>query len=301
MENAWAYLNGTWIPSAELHIGIDDVGFLLGTTVTERLRTFRGQVFRLEYHLKRLRRSLEIVGLDVEAITKQIASAVPEFVARNRAHLAEDDDWSITAFATPGVSGAGRPTVCVHGFPLLFQQWANKYDAGLPVVISDIRQVPSECWPAELKCRSRMHFFLADRAAAARQPGARAVLLDQDGMVAEATTANVLVFRADEGLVSPRREHILAGVSLGVVEELAAQLSIPFVMRPLSVDELRTADEAMLASTSVCLLPIVACDGNKIGGGKPGPVFRQLLGAWSTLVGVDIAEQARRCAPRRKS
>jgi len=301
MEKTWAYSSGAWIPSGELRIGVDDVGFLLGATVTERLRTFRGQVFRLEEHLRRLRRSLEIVGLDADAIAAQIAVAVPEFVARNHALLAEDDDWSITAFVTPGVSGSGRPTVCVHGFPLLFQQWADKYEAGLPVVISDTRQVPAECWPPELKCRSRMHFYLADRAASAKQPGARAVLLDEDGLVAEATTANVLVFRAGEGLVSPPREHILAGVSLGVVAELAGKLALPFVMRPLSVDELRTADEAMLASTSVCLLPIVECDASKIGDGKPGPVFRQLLDAWSELVGVDVAEQARRCAPRRKS
>ena len=77
-------------------------------------------MFRLDEHLQRMRRSLEIVGLDVDAIAAQIAAAVPEFVARNRVLIAEDDDWSITAFVTPGVSGAGRPTVCVHGFPLLF-------------------------------------------------------------------------------------------------------------------------------------------------------------------------------------
>ena len=62
-----------------------------------------------------------------------------------------------------------------------------------------------------------------------------------------------------------------------------------------------SADEAMLASTSVCLLPVVQCDGSKIGDGRPGPIFRRLLGAWSKLVGVDVAEQARRCAARRKS
>jgi branched-chain amino acid aminotransferase len=301
MDQTLAYFNGDWIPSTSLHITVDDVGFLLGATVTERLRTFRHQVFRLEQHLSRLRHSLEIVGLDVESIARQIAGAVPEFVASNRGRIDDDDDWSITAFATPGVTGSGRPTVCVHGFPLLFQQWAEKYETGLPIVVSDIRQVPGECWPAELKCRSRMHYYLADRAAVAKRPGARAVLLDEDGLVAEATTANVLVYRADEGLVSPPREHILAGVSLGVVEELAAQLGIPFLMRPLTVDELRTADEAMLASTSVCLLPVVECDGNIIGDGKPGPVFRRLLAAWSELVGVDVADQARRCATRRRA
>jgi branched-subunit amino acid aminotransferase/4-amino-4-deoxychorismate lyase len=301
MDTTWAYFNGAWIPRTELRIAVDDIGFLLGAAVTERLRTFHGQVFRLDEHMRRLRRSLEIVGLDVAGIAGQVASAVPEFIERNRALIAEDDDWTVVAFATPGIAGAGRPTVCVHGFPLRFQQWAAKYETGLPVVISDIRQVPSECWLPELKCRSRMHFYLADRAAAAKQPGARAVLLDADGFVAEATTANVLVVRDGEGLVSPPREHILAGVSLGVVQELADEIGVPFVMRPLAVDELRSADEAMLASTSVCLLPVVQCDGNKIGHGRPGPIFRRLLGAWSKLVGVDVAEQARRCAARRKT
>jgi branched-subunit amino acid aminotransferase/4-amino-4-deoxychorismate lyase len=298
MQTSWAYLNGRWIPSAELSIAVDDAGFLLGATVTERLRTFRRRVFRLEEHLARLRHSLEIVGLDPPQITAEIREVVAEFIRRNRGLIAADDDWSILAFATPGVAGSGRPTVCVHGYPLPFQLWASRYETGTKVVISDVRQIPPECLPPELKCRSRMHFYLADRRAAARQPDARAILLDEDGYIAEATTANVLVYRAQEGLVSPPKEHILFGVSMGVVQELAATLKVPFVTRRLSVDEFRSADEAMLASTSSCLLPIVECDGQSIGDGKPGQVHKKLLAAWSELVAVDIAAQARQFASR---
>ena len=84
MSTVSAYFNGEWIPSSELRIPVDDLGFLLGATVTERLRTFRGQVFRLDEHLLRLRSSLEIVGLDSDAIADQVARAVPEFVRRNQ-------------------------------------------------------------------------------------------------------------------------------------------------------------------------------------------------------------------------
>jgi branched-subunit amino acid aminotransferase/4-amino-4-deoxychorismate lyase len=299
MQGFWAYLNGKWISDTELRIGIDDLGFLVGATVTERLRTFGGRVFRLDEHLQRLRHSLEIVGLDADAITRQVADAVPEFLARNGDRIEPDDDWSIVAFATPGVSGANHPTVCVHGYPLPFQNWATHFDRGLPVVISRVRQVPPNCWPAELKCRSRMHFYLADRDASRAQPGARAVLLDQDGYIAEATTANVIIYRRGEGLISPPADHILSGVSLGVVEQLAKELDISFIKRRLTVDEFRSADEALLTSTSICVQPIVACDGGAIGDGEPGPTYRQVLAAWSDLVCVDIAEQARRCATRR--
>lgn len=298
MPTLCAYSDGRWIDRADLRVAVDDIGFLLGATVAERLRTFNGRVFRLDEHMRRLHRSLEIIGLAADPLVDEVGRAIPEFVSRNNQFLAADDDWSIVAFVTPGVSGSNRPTVCVHGHPLPFHEWAPLFDTGLSVVVSSVRQVPPNCWPPELKCRSRMHYYLADREAAARQPGARAVLLDEDGYVAEASTANVLIYLHQEGIISPPREHILAGVSLGVVEELAAKLDVPFVVRPLTVDEFRTADEALLTSTSVCLLPIVACDGTPIGGGIQGPIFRRLLAAWSELVGIDVAAQARHFASR---
>src|SRR6187401_1628229 len=133
MNTVSAYFNGTWIPSSELSIGVDDAGFLLGATVTERLRTFRGQVFRLDEHVRRLRGSLEIIGLDSDKITNEIARVVPEFVRRNQALIDAEDDWSVVAFATPGVAGSRQSTVCVHGHPLPFKNWATQFETGLPV------------------------------------------------------------------------------------------------------------------------------------------------------------------------
>jgi len=296
MNTLLAYANGNWIPVSELSIAVDDVGFLLGATVTERLRTFRGQVFRLAEHLHRLQRSLKIVGLDAASIADELAAAIPEFVAKNANRIAAENDWTINAFVTPGSAGSGRPTVCVHGWPLKFHEWAAYYERGVPVVISDVRQVPDNCWPSDLKCRSRMHYYLADMHAKAQRPGARALLLDQEGYVAESTTANVLIFREHEGLSTPPDENVLVGISLGVVHELAGRLGIPFMRRRITIDELRTADEVMLTSTSICLLPVAECDGQPIGTGRPGPTCRNLLAAWEELVGVDIAAQAVHCA-----
>ena len=298
MDQITVYLNGSWIPNSELHVPVDDAGFLLGATVTERLRTFGHRVFRLDAHLERLRNSLNIIGLDSGAICDQVAAAVPEFLRRNQSLIKTGDDWAIVAFTTPGIAGSGRPTVCVHGFPLPFKSWAAQFEAGVSVVISPIRQIPASSLPPELKCRSRMHYYLADREAAARQPGSRAILLDEDGHIAEGTTANVVLYRNGEGLISPPHDNILLGVSLGVVQELAGKLGIPFISRPLTVDDFRAADEVLLASTSICILPIIECERSPIGTGKPGPVYRQLLSAWNELVGLDIAAQARQYATR---
>jgi branched-subunit amino acid aminotransferase/4-amino-4-deoxychorismate lyase len=246
-----------------------------------------------------MQRSLEIIGLDSAAIGEELAAAIPEFVAKNSDRIAADDDWTINAFVTPGVVGSGRPTICVHGWPLPFHEWAADYERGIAVVVSDVRQVPESCWPTELKCRSRMHYYLADQHAKAQRPGARAILLDQEGYVAESTTANVLVFSEHEGLSTPPDENVLVGISLGMVHELAGRLGIPFMRRRITVDELRTADEVLLTSTSICLLPVAECDGQPVGAGRPGLTFAKLLAAWGEQVGVDVAAQARRFASRK--
>ncbi len=294
-----AYFNGQWIPSADLRIPFTDLGFLQGVTVVERLRTFLHRPFRLEAHMQRLRRSLEIVGLDVEPIMDQLEMGIGQLLTRNSAMLRDGDDWSIVVLVTPGSSAAAsKPTLCVHGGPLPFTDWARFYREGVAVALTGIRQVPANCWPSALKCRSRMHYYLADQQATAIHPGARAILLDQKGHLAEASTANVVVYFKNRGLVTPRMENVLLGISLEVLLELADQLNIPWDRVDISPEEFAQADEAFLTSTSVCMLPIVKQNGRPLGSGVPGPIFHRLLEAWSNLVGLDVAGQAKRAGKR---
>ncbi len=294
MSQRTAYLCGDWIPEADLAIAPDDLGFTLGVTVTERLRTFDGKVFRKPQHLARLARSLEVIGLWAEALVAEFDAAIDQFLLRHRDLWLPGDDWAIVLFATPG-RGHG-PTTCVQGFPLHFADWAHQYDQGVSLRLSQHRQVPPNCWPAELKCRSRMHYYLADLEARKLDPTARALLLDQQGFIGEASTANVVAWLPGRGLVTPRYEKVLPGVSMAVVEELATAAGIPFSQQDMTPAEFLAADEVWLTSTSVCILPVTHCDGAPIGTGAPGPLFTQFLAAWSELVGVDIREQATRGA-----
>ncbi len=261
----------------------------MGVTLTERLRTFHGRIWCQAEHVARMKRSAEIVGIDVSTID-QIDAAITEYWERHASLRKKGDDWTIIAFATPGLGG--EPTCCVHGMPLPFQEWAHRFTEGVNLRTSDIRQTPTNCWPSGLKCRSRMHYYLADQQAQKQEPGARALLLDQEGFVGEATTANVVIYSEAEGIVSPKREKVLPGVTLAVLHGLADARGVPFTERDLTIEEFRSADEAWLSSTSVCLLPIVRCDGQPIGTGSPGPGYARMLGAWNETVGLDIAAQA---------
>lgn len=277
---------------------------MLGATVTEQLRTFRAVLFQLDKHLQRLWQSLDISGINPGYSRRELAEIATQVVAHNHPLGEPGGDLGVGIFVTPGVyPGFGevtepRPTVCVYSYPLPFARWAQKYRDGDAVTVSDVVQVPPESWPAELKCRSRMHYYLADRRAAAADPGSRAVLLDRDGHVCEASTANVLMYRNAEGLVSPPAERVLPGVSLNTVARLAAELGLPMRYRDIARRELATADELILTSTPFCLLPVVRCNGCAVGDGAPGAMYRRLLAAWSDLVGVDIQGQATQMAAR---
>ena len=304
METPLAYFNGALVPASSACLALTDTGFIQGTAVTEQLRTFGGRIFHLDEHLARLERSLRIVDVDPGISRRRFAEIAEELVDHNHRLIEPGDDLGVSIFVTPGLypgyspPGPCRPTVCLHTYPLQFRLWADKYRKGQALVVTRVRQVPAECWPPELKCRSRMHYYLADRQAATIEPGARALLLDMQGFVTEASTANLVIYRAEEGLVSPPKSKSLPGISMAQVFELAGRLQIDTSQRDLRPEDVAAADEAMLTSTPLCLLPVTRLNGQPIGDGAPGPVFHRLLSAWSDYVGVDIVAQAERFAGR---
>lgn len=303
MTEPLAYLGGQMIPASQAAVPVFDAGFVLGATVTEQLRTFRGEIFRLPEHLQRLERSLELVGIVTNESMADLADIAQRLVLNNSRLIDPADDVGLCIFITPGPYAAmaeGRtysPLVCLHTYPLPFQLWSSWYTTGGALSTTPVQQIPAECWSSQLKCRSRMHYFLADRSAAQADPGSRALLLDRDGNVMETSTANVVAVFGDR-LVSPPRTSVLPGISLQVIAELAGTLGLKFEEQLLTPDELAKADEVLLGSTPNCLLPVVRLNRGPIGAGKPGPIYRRLLSAWNEFVGLDIAEQARRFSNR---
>lgn len=296
--NPIALFNKDIVSQGQLHIELDDIGFVLGTTISERLRTFGGQLFQVDEHFARLALSLESIGITSEELLPRVQTAAVEIVAHNITLCPTGSDLGLVILITPGRAATNEPTVLVYSTALPFSEMRSWYSDGVSLQVSTHRQVPKNCWPSHLKCRSRMHYYLADQEARSKQSDARALLLDQYGNVAEASTANLLIYAKDTGLVSPRKENILSGISLSVLEDLAAQLDVNFQYSDFRVADVMEADEVILCSTSPSVWAVRECNGQVCGAGADGEMVRALQGKFSELVGIDIVAQASEFAER---
>jgi branched-chain amino acid aminotransferase len=322
-----AYLNGEFLLLTELRLPVWDYAVVQGATVTDMVRTFAGEPFRLEQHLERFAASRRALGIELPESDSRLAALVRELIARTYPLLPEGSDCGMLLFATPGPyrpyaasialggdppmpadalppPGDGpaplaappidaRPTLCIHPFPLAFAKHHYWYMNGAAAAVPQVRQVPAASLPPSIKYRSRLHWYLAEREARQIDPGAVALLLDEYGCLTETASGNLFIVR-DGQLLTPRVETTLPGISQAYVSELIRAAGMTVVRADLTPEYVLEAEEAFLTSTTYCIAPLTWLDGVPIANGRPGPMFRNLIARWSEAVGVDILAQAER-------
>jgi D-alanine transaminase len=106
--------------------------------------------------------------------------------------------------------------------------------------------------------------------------GAVETILMRDGNLMEASSSAVHVVIGGEIRTPPRSHQILPGTTRGVMEELAARAGIPYRSTPVSEAELRSAAEVWISSTTREVMAVTQLDGQPVGNGEPGPVWRRL-------------------------
>jgi branched-chain amino acid aminotransferase len=295
-----AYLNGELIPQTEAKLPVYDAGIVLGATVTEMIRTFAQQPYRLEDHVDRLYSSMRYARFHPSLTPDEMIAKAREVAQHNVALLPASKELGIILFVTAGAidayagsaatGGQMVPTICIHTFPLPLHLWAGGLAKGLHAVTPSNRHVPPQCIDPKMKYRSRMHYWIGEQEAKAVDPDAATLMLDLDGNVTEFSGGNILIVK-DGVIISPPPRNILRGISRQTVIEMAAEMGIPFIERDFQVHDVCNADEAFETTTPFCLMPVTKINNMPIGDGKPGPLCARLFERWSEIVGVDIVAQ----------
>jgi len=293
-----AYHNGRFLLQFDAQLPLHDAGLVIGATVTDLCRTFRHRLFRLPDHLQRFRQSCHLAQIPQRLTDEDLTRLADHLVEKNASLLGQDEDLALVLIATPGPigfylgqpggPGDGPPTLVLHTFALPFSRYARLFREGAHLVVPSIRQVPAVCVDPRLKQRSRLHWWLADREVQGTNPGASALLLDENEHITETAAANVLFVRGGE-ILSPPRGTILEGISLQVTREICDQLRIPFREQPLTVADALAADEIWLCSTPYGLACVRQFNEKSLS--WPGMLYLRLRQEWDNRVGLDIERQ----------
>jgi branched-chain amino acid aminotransferase len=106
-------------------------------------------------------------------------------------------------------------------------------------------------------------------------------MLNAQGMVAEASVANIFVVRGGVLLTPTATDGALEGITRDTVLDLAAALGIPAREQTLGRFDLFAAAEAFLTGSGAGIVPIRSLDGRPVGSVTPGPLYEKIRAAFA--------------------
>lgn len=277
------YINGELLDQADAKVSVFDHGLLYGDGVFEGMRSYGGNVFRLDAHLDRLWNSAKAIWLEIPISKEAMAAATIETLRAN-----DIDDGYIRLVVTRGAGTLGLdPNRCSDPQVIIIADHIQLYpeelyQKGLEIVtVSVARNHPAALSP-RIKSLNYLNNILA-KIEGLKAGCIEALMLNTRGEVAECTGDNIFLFRDGDLLTPPIDAGILEGITRDAVIELACDAGIAVREVPLTKHDVYIADECFLCGTAAEIVPVVKVDMREIGDGKPGPVTCQLREGFQAL------------------
>jgi branched-chain amino acid aminotransferase len=281
------YFDGKFVPEEEARVSVFDHGLLYGDGVFEGIRAYHGRVFKLKEHIDRLYESAQSIDLRIELSKEEMEKVVLDSLRAN--NLTEG---YIRLVVTRGKGDLGldprkcpRSMVfCIAASIRLYPQ--ELYSTGMDVVtVATRRNIPEAINP-RIKSLNYLNNIMA-RIEANLAGVPEAIMLNNEGYVAEATGDNIFIVKNGVLITPPSFVGILEGITRNTVMGLAAEQGIPVREQLFTRHDLYIADECFLTGTAAEVIPVVKIDGRQIGGGKPGPVTTDLIRSFRELTKID--------------
>jgi branched-chain amino acid aminotransferase len=281
------YMNGTLVDEADAKVSVFDHGLLYGDGIFEGIRLYKGCVFKLDEHLDRLEKSAKAILLEMPWSLDEIAEAVCETCRVNNLV-----DGYIRLIVTRGVGTLGLSHLsCKHPQIIIIADKITlypeeHYTKGLKIITSPTRRINPAALAPMVKSLNYLNNILAK--ADANQAGCReAIMLNDQGYVAECTGDNIFIRHKDKWFTPPTSAGALRGITRGAVLDLMDDLGYSCQESNLTRYDIWTADEMFLTGTAAELIPVVDVDSRRIGDGNPGEQTHQLLEAFHKVAATD--------------
>ncbi|MCK5717713.1 MAG: D-amino acid aminotransferase [Thiomargarita sp.] len=263
------YLNGEFLPLEEAHVSVLDRGFLFGDGVYEVIPVYSGHLFRAQEHLHRLDNSLKSIKLQNPLTRSQWIHILDDIVTHNHG-----GDQAIYLQVTRGSAKRDHnfpehivPTVFVMSDPIEVLPPSKGVRA--------ITTLDTRWQHCDIKSISLLSNILLRRQAI-ENGGVESILI-REGYAMEGAASNVFI--VDKGIVitPPKSTFILAGITRDLILEAMHASNISCCEANISESQLHAADEIWLTSSTREILPVITLDKHRVGTGKVGSVWAQVL------------------------
>ncbi|MEC4891791.1 MAG: aminotransferase class IV [Oscillatoria sp. PMC 1051.18] len=263
-------INGKFLNSNEATISIFDHGFLYGDGVFDTIAAVNEKIWWLDEHLDRLIEGCSSISLKHPWSKSELIELTKETF-----HRTEGRNGRIRITITRGVGEVPsysietcKPNLVIFVTPLDFPE-ESKYSKGLSLKSVNYSRVFPKV--------KNLNFLpsIIGYTDAKKAGFDDSVFVNFDGYVTEGTTWNIFLF-ADRKLIAPG-DSILVGVTRNKVIELCKSLGIDIEVRPVSLQELYSAQEVFATGTTKRILGVTKIDDFVIGKGSVGELTRKLL------------------------
>lgn len=286
------YVNGDFVKKSEAVISVYDSGFQHGDGVYEGIRAYGRKVYRLDEHIKRLYESCYTLGIDIGKTKDEMKEIVKELIRRNldagftdlhmRLQVTRGFKAQTGMHPTLNVTNASI-VICVDQKPPIF----NK--EGITLVTTWLKRYSPSYMDPKIHCCNQLNQIMA-ACEAIRQGADEAIMLDQNGYVAETNSTNLQMIK-DGVLILPTLDSQLPGITRKTMIQIAKDMGMEVQVRNVSVSEYYNADEVFICGTVGEVVPVKMIDGKKIGTQIPGPItekFSQEYKKMTETLGVSI-------------
>lgn len=283
------YLNGRFVPEEEAVVSVFDHGLLYGDGVFEGIRAYHNRVFKLKEHIDRLYDSARTIALEIPLTKEEMTEVVLETCRQNNLR-----DGYIRLVVTRGKGDLGLdprkcsvPTVfCIAASIQLYPE--ELYQKGLEMItVATRRNLPEACNPQVKSLNYLNNIYARIEANLFGVP--EAVMLNQEGYVAEATGDNIFIVKEGVLITPPPSAGILVGITRNAVIDIARKKGVKVEEKLFTRHDIYNADECFLTGTAAEIIPAVRLDGRPIGEGRPGRLTQELIRAFRELTRVDGA------------
>lgn len=277
--SATVNVNGRITGERDAVVSVFDHGFLYGEGIYETMRTYHGRPFLYERHMRRLRNSARMIVLEVPFTDADLGSRIRDTMAASDLNGGEA---YIRLLVTRGVGeltydpqATPTPSVIIIVKPQV-DPAPDAYARGVRVVIVDVvRNHPDTVNPA-IKSNNLLNNALAAQQAI-RRGGFEGIMRNYRGELSECTTSNLFIVKHGTALTPPLESGLLPGITREFLFDVGGEIGIDVREQALRDEDLFSADEAFLTSTTREAVPIVKVDDRTIGSGLPGSVTKKLL------------------------